>query len=70
MSVRLKRKAVEEGCVFSWTDGLGITPAITPAITFCYEQNRYIIWDGTQFNEYKTYSTARAVLAQHLKGKV
>jgi len=66
MSVRLKRKAVEEGCVFSWTDGLGITPAIT----FCYFENRYIIWDGNRFNEYKTYSTARAVLAQHLKGKV
>jgi hypothetical protein len=65
MSVRLKRKAVEEGCVFSWTDGLDITPAIT----FCYEQNMYIIWDGNRFNEYKTYSTARAVLAQHLKGR-
>jgi hypothetical protein len=65
MSVRLKRDAVENGCVFSWTDGLGITPKIT----FFYEENRYIIGWGNQFNEYKTYSTARAVLAQHLKGR-
>ena len=66
MSVRLKRKAVEEGCVFSWTDG--VSDDIS-AITFCYEQNMYIIWDGNRFNEYKTYNTARAVLAQHLKGR-
>ena len=65
MSVRLKRKEVDGGCVFSWTDA----QEAYPTITFLYEENMYHLWHGNQHREYKTYGTARAALAQQLKGK-